>query len=82
MSCFTAMSELLECMSLGGEVRNYYRYGDFSMCDKQTKKLNFCLKNSSKPKDVRGKNIQQYYKDQLVEKLKRGSSEDIWEARK
>lgn len=82
MSCLTAMDELLECMSMGGQIRNYYRYGDFTMCDKQTKKLDFCIRNKGKTEEEKEKNVQQYYKDKLVEKLKRGSSEDIWESRR
>ncbi len=82
MSCLTAMDELLECMSMGGQIRNYYRYGDFTMCDKQTKKLDFCIRNKGKPNEVKEENVQRYYKDRLIEKLKRGSSEDVWESRK
>ncbi|GME81353.1 unnamed protein product [Ambrosiozyma monospora] len=81
MSCLTAMDEVMECMSLGGQVRHYYRYGDFSMCDEQSEKVNFCFSNSLKS-EVKSRNIQEFYKKQLVEKLKRGSSEDIWESRK
>ncbi|VEU23587.1 DEKNAAE104573 [Brettanomyces naardenensis] len=82
MSCLTAMDELLECMSLGGQVRNYYRYGDFTMCTKQSEKLHFCMKNSAKPQEQKENNIREFYKSRVMESLKRGSSEDIWEARK
>ncbi|ESW97515.1 hypothetical protein HPODL_01612 [Ogataea parapolymorpha DL-1] len=81
MSCLTAMDELMECMSLGGQVRNYYRYGDLSMCEKQNEKLNFCFSNSLNAGEIKEKNIQEFYKNRLVEQLKRGSSEDIWEVR-
>ncbi|ODV85291.1 hypothetical protein CANARDRAFT_23352 [[Candida] arabinofermentans NRRL YB-2248] len=82
MSCLTAMDEMMECMSLGGQIRNYYRYGDFSMCDPQNEKMNFCFSNSLNAGEAKEKNIQEFYKNRLVEQLKRGSSEDIWEAKK
>ncbi|GME87483.1 hypothetical protein B5S28_g4525 [[Candida] boidinii] len=81
MSCFTAWSEVMECMSIGGQVRHYYRYGDLTTCDKETDKLNFCLKNSLTTGEVREKAIQEFYKQTLQDNLKRGSSEDIWEAK-
>lgn len=81
MSCATALDELMQCMSLGGQVRNYYRYGDLTLCDKQSEKLNFCFSNSLNTQDVKEVNVQEFYKKRLVEQLKRGSSEDIWESR-
>lgn len=81
MSCMTALDELMQCMSLGGQIRNYYRYGDFTLCDKQSEKLNFCFSNSLNMQDVKEVNVQEFYKKRLVEQLKRGSSEDVWESR-
>lgn len=81
MSCMTCLDELMACMSLGGQVRNYYRYGDLTMCDKQNEKLNFCFSQSMKTGEERETNIQEFYKQRLVEELSRGSSEDIWESR-
>lgn len=81
MSCMTALDELMQCMSLGGQIRNYYRYGDLTLCDKQSEKLNFCFSNSLNTEDVKEINVQEFYKNRLVEQLKRGSSEDIWESR-
>lgn len=82
MSCMTALDELLECMSLGGQVRNYYRYGDLTMCEKQSAKVSFCMRNSSKSPHEKEKSIQEFYKKQLIDKLQHGSSEDVWEIRK
>ncbi|TID28711.1 hypothetical protein CANINC_002338 [Pichia inconspicua] len=81
MSCMTALDELMQCMSLGGQIRNYYRYGDFTLCDKQSEKLNFCFSNSLNMQDVKEVNVQEFYKKRLVEQLKRGSSEDVWQSR-
>lgn len=81
MSCMTALDELMQCMSLGGQIRNYYRYGDLTLCDKQSEKLNFCFSNSLNTMDVKEVNVQEFYKMRLVEQLKRGSSEDVWESR-
>ncbi|OUT20686.1 hypothetical protein CAS74_004352 [Pichia kudriavzevii] len=64
-----------------GQIRNYYRYGDLTLCDKQSEKLNFCFSNSLKTEDQKRINVQEFYKNRLVEQLKRGSSEDIWESR-
>lgn len=81
LSCMTCLDELMSCMSLGGQVRNYYRYGDLTLCDKQNEKLNFCFSQSMKVGEEREKNIQEFYKKRLVEELSRGSSEDIWQSR-
>ncbi|KAG0690932.1 hypothetical protein C6P40_000646 [Pichia californica] len=81
LSCMTALDELMQCMSLGGQIRNYYRYGDLTLCDKQSEKLNFCFSNSLNTQDVKEINVQEFYKQRLVEQLKRGSSEDVWESR-
>lgn len=81
MSCMTALDELMQCMSLGGQIRNYYRFGDLTLCDKQSEKLNFCFSNSLNTMDVKEVKVQEFYKARLVEQLKRGSSEDIWESR-
>lgn len=81
LSCMTALDELMQCMSLGGQIRNYYRFGDLTLCDKQSEKLNFCFSNSLNTEDIKEINIQTFYKERLVETLKRGSSEDVWESR-
>lgn len=82
MSCMTCLDELMSCMSLGGQVRNYYRYGDLTLCDRQNEKLNFCFSQSMKTGAERERNVQEFYKKRLVAELSRGSSEDIWEARR
>lgn len=81
MSCMTCLDELMTCMSLGGQVRHYYRYGDLTTCDRANEKLNFCFSQTMTDLAKREKAVQQFYKDRLVADMARGSSEDIWEAR-
>ncbi|CCC66597.1 hypothetical protein NCAS_0A00370 [Naumovozyma castellii] len=77
MSCLDAFDQLTACYSLGGQFRNYYRYGEYNSCTKQLAKLKFCIVNSNDPVKV-----QQWYKEQAEFNSKfRGSSDDIWEER-
>ncbi|GEQ70805.1 hypothetical protein JCM33374_g4484 [Metschnikowia sp. JCM 33374] len=97
LTLLTAFDEALQCFSIGGQVRNYYRYGTYSLCQAQREKIWFALKNgavmnskefdvdavASNPKELqRRKTVQEFYKNRLMEKKMQGSSEDIWDARK
>lgn len=97
ISMLTALDELLHCFALGGQVRNYYRYGTYSTCERERQKFWFAVKNgtlmeesetidvdstASNPKEVeRRTKIQAFFKQRLLEDKARGSSEDIWDAR-
>ncbi|KAH3899569.1 related to Early meiotic induction protein 1 [Saccharomycodes ludwigii] len=77
MSCTECFDQLTECFSIGGQFRNYYRYGKFDLCEKQGDKLKFCLANSTDPVKV-----QEWYKKELeYNKKYRGTSDDVWEER-
>lgn len=75
MNCTEAFDQLVACYSLGGQIRNYYRYGEMSDCVQKFDKLKFCLFNSDPIK------IQEWYAKNFDEKGNRGSSEDVWELR-
>ena len=88
----TAFDELFQCFSLGGQVKNYYRYGSFSYCKQQREKLWFAVlngtflqgditKDSSINEIEKAKKIQNFYKKRLLEEKATGSSEDIWDTR-
>lgn len=97
MSMLTALDELLHCFALGGQFKNYYRYGTYSTCERERQKFWFAVKNgtvmeartpvdidsiASNPKEVeRRTKIQAFFKQRLLEDKARGSSEDIWDAR-
>ncbi|AMD19505.1 HCL646Wp [Eremothecium sinecaudum] len=77
MSCTEAFDRLTECYSIGGLVRHYYRFGEYNKCAKHMDKLMFCIWNSTDPVKV-----QKWYRDEWeVNKLTRGSSEDVWKVR-
>ncbi|CCE62149.1 hypothetical protein TPHA_0B04800 [Tetrapisispora phaffii CBS 4417] len=77
MSCREAFDQLTSCYSVGGQFRNYYRYGEYNPCSKQLAKFKFCIMNSKDPVKV-----QEWYKEQIeYNKEYRGSSDDIWEER-
>lgn len=90
----TAFDELFQCFSVGGQVKNYYRYGKLSYCEKQREKLWFAMRhgqfmegktiteNSSLGELESAKKVQEFYKKQLMETKAHGSSEDIWNVRK
>ncbi|RCK54925.1 Early meiotic induction protein 1 [Candida viswanathii] len=95
LSVVTAMDELFACFALGGQVRNYYRYGTYDSCDRATQKFWFALKHGSfftpKEKPVeelseyelkKRLTVQEFYKKRFLEDKANGSSEDIWERRK
>lgn len=77
MSCREAFDQLTTCLSIGGQFRNYYRYGEFSACEKQVNKFKFCILNAKDPVKV-----QEWYHNQVEEnKLRRGSSDIVWKER-
>lgn len=91
----TALDELIACFSLGGQFKNYYRYGSYDSCERQREKFWFAIKHGSlvegkdKPaeelndKELNSRvKIQQFFKKRLLEDKSKGSSEDIWDARK
>ena len=95
LSITTALDELIACFSLGGQFKNYYRYGSYDSCKRQREKFWFAIKHGSlmegKDKPVEELNdkelnsrvkIQEFFKKRLLEDKARGSSEDIWDARK
>ncbi|SCU96492.1 LADA_0H01222g1_1 [Lachancea dasiensis] len=78
MSCTEAFDQLSACYSVGGQFRNYYRYGEFNACSKQLEKFKFCILHGSDQVKV-----QQWFRDQADFNSKhRGSSDDIWEPKK
>mgnify|MGYP001356835285 CR=1 FL=1 len=72
MKCMEAFDQLTVCYSVGGQFRNYYRYGEFNACQKPLAKLN-------------GKDpvkVQEWHKDQIeYNKAHRGTSDDVWQER-
>lgn len=96
LSVLSAFDDILSCFALGGQVRNYYRYGSYTTCSAQREKFWFALWNGSvseseidvesvaqNPRELeRRKKVQEFYKKRLFEKKLAGSSEDIWNERK
>ncbi|CCE91550.1 Emi1p TDEL_0C06610 [Torulaspora delbrueckii] len=77
MKCMEAFDQLTVCYSVGGQFRNYYRYGEFNACQKPLAKLKFCLVNGKDPVKV-----QEWHKDQIeYNKAHRGTSDDVWQER-
>lgn len=95
ISVLSAFDDVLLCFALGGQVRNYYRYGTYTTCLEQREKFWFALWNGSiseseinvesvaqNPRELeRRKKVQQFYKDKLFTKKLGGSSEDVWDER-
>ncbi|SCU95598.1 LAFA_0G01178g1_1 [Lachancea sp. 'fantastica'] len=78
MSCTEAFDQLSACYSVGGQFRNYYRFGDFNACTKQLEKFKFCILHGTDPVE-----IQRWYQKQAEQNAENcGSSEDIWQERK
>lgn len=92
----SAFDDVLQCFALGGQIKNYYRYGSYTTCSEQRKKFWFSLWNGSvsgssedvdtiaqNPRELgRRQEVQRFYKEQLLELKQQGSSDDIWEERK
>ena len=94
ISIITALDELLGCFALGGQVKNYYRYGSYDSCARQREKFWFAVRNGElyekeprpleemSTKEISNKNtIHDFYKKRFLEDKARGSSEDIWDVR-
>lgn len=96
LSLMSAFDDVLMCFSLGGQIKNIYRYGSYTTCEAQRKKFWFAIWNGSfseKEMDVeklaadsreleRRQKIQEFYKQTLLDKKAQGLSEDIWDERK
>ncbi|KAF3992119.1 hypothetical protein FT663_02436 [Candidozyma haemuli var. vulneris] len=96
LSVLSAFDDVLACFALGGQIKNYYRYGTYSTCDAERKKFWFAVWNgSTTEKEMtvdklagdareleRRQKVQAYYKDILLQKKAEGSSEDVWQERK
>lgn len=95
LSVLSAFDDLLLCFALGGQVRNYYRYGTYTTCSPQRAKFWFAMWNGSvteseidvdnvaqNPRELeRRKKVQEFYKKRLFETKLAGLSEDIWSER-
>lgn len=95
ISVLSAFDDVLLCFALGGQVRNYYRYGTYTTCLAQREKFWFAMWNGSiseseinvesvaqNPRELeRRQKVQQFYKEKLFNKKLGGSSEDVWDAR-
>lgn len=95
MSVISAFDDVLLCFALGGQVRNYYRYGTYTTCEAQREKLWFAMWNgtmrelkadvdtiATNPRELeRRKKVQEFYRQRLIEKKAAGSSEDVWSER-
>lgn len=95
LSVLSAFDDILLCFALGGQVRNYYRYGTYTTCTAQREKFWFAMWNGSvseldldvdnlthNPRELeRRQRVQEFYKKRLFEKKLAGSSEDIWSER-
>lgn len=95
ISILSAFDDVLSCFALGGQIRNYYRYGSYDACAAQREKFWFALWNGSlteKKMDVetlaqnpreleRRRKVQEFYKKRLMENMATGSSEDVWSTR-
>lgn len=96
LSLLSAFDDVLMCFSLGGQIKNIYRYGSYTTCEAQRKKFWFAMFNGSfsdkdmdvekiaaNPKELeRRKKIQEFYKQTLLENKVKGLSEDVWNERK
>lgn len=82
MNCSQVFDQLLKCYSIGGQMRNYYRYGEMSYCTDKRNKLKFCLKTKFYQEENRKEAISRWYMERLAHQLKEGkSSEEIWSSR-
>ncbi len=81
MSCTQAFDELVSCFSIGGQIRNYYRYGELGQCLNQKEAFKLCLKTKLQSKEQKEAKVQEFYREKLAKERLRGSSEDIWKLR-
>lgn len=82
MNCSQVFDQLLKCYSLGGQIRNYYRYGEISYCLEKRSKLKFCLGTKLMSEEDRREKIRHWHIKQLAEQqAKRQTSEVVWKSR-
>lgn len=82
MNCSQVFDQLLKCYSIGGQIRNYYRYGEINYCQDKRAKLKFCLSAKLKGEEARKEAIRDWYIKQLGEQqAKHQTSEFVWSSR-
>lgn len=93
LTVMTAFDELLACFAIGGQIKNYYRYGTYTTCEDQREKFWFALGNgmySELPKSIddmserdleRKFKVHDFYMKRLDKIRKSGSCEDVWKIR-
>lgn len=82
MDCSQVFDKLLKCYSLGGQIRNYYRYGEISYCLEKRAKLKFCLGTKLMSEEDRREKIRHWHMEQLAsQQQKRQTSEIVWRSR-
>ncbi|KAK9317954.1 hypothetical protein V1524DRAFT_389990 [Lipomyces starkeyi] len=81
MSCTQQFDELVKCYSIGGQVRNVYRYGSIRDCNDRWSMFKFCIGTRLDTEEGKRKKIYEFYRQKAAEDLKNGSSEDVWKAR-
>ncbi|KAK9432704.1 hypothetical protein V1505DRAFT_322651 [Lipomyces doorenjongii] len=81
MSCTQQFDELVKCYSIGGQVRNVYRYGSIRDCNDRWSMFKFCMGTRLDSEEDKRKKIYEFYGQKTAEDLKSGSSEDVWKAR-
>lgn len=82
MNCSQVFDQLLKCYSIGGQIRQYYRYGEMNYCFDKRDKLKFCLKTKFYREENRKEAVSRWYMERLAHQLKEGkSSEEVWSSR-
>ena len=56
----------VSCNSVGLQLKNTYRYGQFKDCSQEWKDFKFIIGLKTKPKNVQLSLCKQYYKEQIV----------------
>lgn len=94
ITVMSALDDLVACFAIGGQVKHYYRYGSYDTCGMQRAKFWFAIRNGlltdhhkavpemSDSQLAQYARVQDFFRHHSLAKLKQGSSEDVWEARR
>ncbi|CAG8504053.1 9580_t:CDS:2 [Ambispora gerdemannii] len=72
---------IMNCWSMGSQIRNRYRYGENKDCSEKWQDFKFCFRVKKEDEEGRKRLLQERQREKDAKKAKEKNSLDIWELR-
>lgn len=81
MSCVQTFDLAYKCSSLGGQLRNVYRYGEMRSCSDWWAQWRFCMRTKAMSEEQRRLSIRQWNLEKAARQRMGNNSEMVWQLR-